>query len=100
MRHRTILRRGSLAGLIALLTLLIWAMPAFAEAGVIEGKLHNGTAGADLPGAMEVALEKLNADGTLAATQQTKVDREGSFRFALDASPAYTYTVSAKYQQG
>lgn len=95
------LRRPGL-GLLALfaLALATLAAPALAQddpAGIIRGRLTNGTPGGDIPAAVEVVLHVFRGDGHLEDRPGLSAD-DGSFVFeGLNSSPLYTYQVSASY---
>ncbi|TAK32640.1 MAG: hypothetical protein EPO21_14925 [Chloroflexota bacterium] len=83
----------------ALLTLLVLTAPVSADGGVLEGRLKNGTAGAVLPAGLDVTLTASGAEAGSNLIQRAKVDGQGSFRFTLDATTGYTYTLTTLYQE-
>ena len=84
--------------LVLLLALPLWATAQAQETLSIEGRVVNGTAGADAPGSLVVLMLITGPDGTLSGTAQTQAAPDGSF--VLDDVPVVPgglYNLSVDY---
>ena len=100
------LRRGCLWVLLAaavLVTILVGG-PERGQAQssdneiTIQGRVVNGTPGAELPGDLAVLMLVTGADGALTGTGQTTPDQEGRFEFAdVELVEGGNYTLSVDY---
>ena len=64
----------------------------------LQGRVVNGTPGAELPNGLAVLMLVTGADGALSATGQTTIDQDGKFAFPdVELVEGGTYTVSVDY---
>lgn len=89
----------ALALLLSLSVSLLLSSPAHAQsAGLVEGRVVNGTAGAGPPQRASVSLYRVR-DRQVVASDSQQVDEQGHFRFdGLEADPSLVYLLVAEYQ--
>ena len=93
--------KGALLGVMLLLTLVVAIPPARAqEAITIEGQLENGTADAEVPQGLTIALDVFRLGENL-ETKEAVADAEGHFVFqGVPGGQGYGYIISTKYAGG
>ncbi len=90
--------------LLTLLALVIWSGvapgPARAQESVsLQGRLINGTEGAEVPANTTVLMHSLQTDGKLVATSEATTDAGGNFRFDdVPAGDILSHGVIVDYQ--
>jgi hypothetical protein len=90
-----------IALVVAIFTLSLTTPVSAAEAGVIEGRLVNGTAGGSSSVAdLDITLKLYQDSNELDLSKTAQTDAEGRFVFdRLDTEPSYDYHVNITYQQ-